>query len=74
MAHHTITADMQESNPNPSGGAMFMLPPHANPEVDVICDVQPAVVLISWNALNQTVRQSPCTPQSVTSENDGSNL
>jgi hypothetical protein len=34
---------------------MFVLPPHANPALDKICSIQAAVVLITWNAINQTV-------------------
>ena len=46
----------QDIRPPHATGGMMALPPHANPEVDMVCDVQPSVVLISWNALNQTVR------------------
>jgi hypothetical protein len=46
----------QETRDSDMLNGMYVLPPHANPAVDKVCTVQPADVLISWHAINQTVR------------------
>lgn len=34
------------------------LPRHANPDNDVIVDVKPVILFITWNAINQKVRRA----------------
>jgi ubiquitin-conjugating enzyme E2 O len=34
------------------------MPPHANPEHDLVVEVKPVILSITWNAINQMVRRA----------------